>query len=287
MPVRAALLALSLLLASPILAGTTPTLPSICPSQTTVMRELARQADFDAPADINQLIVNVIDGKLPQVRQQLATMSSTSAARWRQSALIIATYARQPAIVEAMLDDGAEVNAKGNLPGLKCKFKTQAQKNAEADPNAYTATAKPQAAFDEAAVMAFGNAGPDGPALFTATQCADVPTMELLLRHHADVDAKPAPDVGDSLALAVGTNNATAAKLLLDHGANPDRALLSATALDRASMVEMLLDHGADPCRSNQFIRKPGATLASIGKKQGIPDVLLKRLVCPANTNDH
>lgn len=285
MTVRAALLAMSLLLASPILAGTTPTLPSICPSQTAVMRELARQADFDVSADIDRLIVNVIDGNLPQVRQQLATMSPTSAARWRQSALIIATYARQPAVVEAMLDDGAKANAKGSLPGLKCTFKTQAQKKAQADPNAYTATAKPQAAFDEAALLAFGNAGPDGPALFTATLCADVPTMEVLLRHHADVDAKQAANSVDPLAFAVFTGNMTTAKLLLDHHANPDRALLSATAGDRASMVELLLDHSADPCRSNRLIRKPGATLASIGKKQGIPDVLLKRLVCPANVN--
>lgn len=278
---------MSWLLAGPILAGTAPTLPSICPSQTVGMRELARQADFNVSADINRLIVNVIDGKLPQVRQQLAAMSPTSAARWRQSALIIATYARQPAIVEAMLDDGAKVNAKGSLPGLKCKFKTQAQKRVQADPNAYTPTAKPLTNFDEAVVLAFGNAGPDGPALFTATQCADVPTMEILLRHHADVDAKAAANSADPLAFAVFMGNMTTANLLLEHHANPDRALLTATTGDRAKMVELLLDHGAYPCRSNRFIHKPGATLASIGKKQGVPDVLLKRLACPADANAH
>lgn len=287
MPVRAALLALSLLLASPILAGTTPALPSICPSKTIVMRGLARQADFDVPADINRMIVNVIDGKLPQVRQQLAALSPTSAARWRQSALIIAAYARQPAIVEAMLDDGAKVNGRGNLPNLKWKFKTQAQKKTEADPNAYSATANPHAAFDEAAVMAFGNAALDGPALFTATQCADIPTMEILLRHHADVEAKPGANSVTALAFAVFMGNMTTSKLLLDHHANPDRALLSATEDDHASLVKLLLDHGADPCRSNRFIRKPGVTVASIGKKQGIPDVLVNRLVCPADTNVH
>ena len=287
MPARAAFLALSLLLASPVLAGPAPTPASFCPVQTTLMRELARRADFDVPPAINQLMVNVIDGKLQQVRQQLAAMPPTSAARWRQSALIIATYARQPAVVEAMLDDGAKVNDRGSLPTLKCKFKTQAQKKAEADPNAYTATAKPQAAFDEAAVMAFGNAGLDGPALFTATQCADVPTMEILLRHHADIDAKPAANTVNALGFAAVMGNMTTAKLLLDHHANPDRALLSATEVDHASLVELLLDRGADPCRSNRFIRKPGVTVASIGKKQGIPDVLLKRLVCRADANAH
>lgn len=287
MPARAAFLALSLLLASPVLAGPAPTPASFCPVQTTLMRELARRADFDVPPAINQLMVNVIDGKLQQVRQQLAAMPPTSAARWRQSALIIATYARQPAVVEAMLDDGAKVNDRGSLPTLKCKLKTQAQKSIQADPNAWTPTAKPRTQSYEGVFLAFGNARLDGPALFTATQCADVPTMEILLRHHADVDAKPAANVVSPLAFAVGTPDATSAKLLLDHGANPDRALLSATALDHAGMVELLLDHGADPCRSNRLIRKPGATLASIGKKQGIPDVLWKRLVCPTNANSH
>jgi len=38
---------------------------------------------FDAPPAINTLMLNRVDGKMPQVRQQLSEMNKSDAAIWR------------------------------------------------------------------------------------------------------------------------------------------------------------------------------------------------------------
>jgi hypothetical protein len=285
---RIALIMVGALLAGSVIADNhLKPLPSICPPQTALMRRLALQGVFDVTPSINTLIVNVIDGKLPQVRQQLSVMPATDAVRWRQSALIIAAYAQNPAIVEALLHDGAAINGQGWIPRLNRSFHDQAIEAVQKDPNWET---NPTMAFDAhpdaGAVLAF-QGSLDGPALSIGAECGDAVMINALLSHHPDIDAKPAPNVVNPLGFAIATSNKTIARLLLDRGANPDDALRLATALGHADMAELLLNHGADPCRANLKVRTPGATLVSIGNKKGLPDALLRRLACPAVATTH
>lgn len=133
---RIAMLSVGVLLSGAIAAAEKPRPPStlICPVQTNWTRLLAVAGAFDAPPAINALIVNVINGKLPQVRQQLDAMNPVDAARWRQSALVIAAYAREPAMVAGLLDDGALVDGQGMLPGVDCKSRDRVIAQMKKDP---------------------------------------------------------------------------------------------------------------------------------------------------------
>lgn len=252
--------------------------PPFCSWQTTLMHRMAMQDTFDEPPAINALIANAIDGKLPQVREQLSAMPAADASRWRQSALIAAAYAQKPALVEALLHDGAAVNDKGRLPGLKRGFHDQVVDEMKKNPGWETS---PNLFPDADAVLTFEGGG-DGPALFIAAQCGDVSTMNVLLHHHPDVDVRPVPNSVNALEFATIAGNTAIVQMLLDGGAHPDSALRLATAHGNATLVKQLLDHGADPCHADVGISMPGTTLASIGEKKGLPNALIKRLACPA-----
>lgn len=103
-----------------------------------------------------------------------------------------------------------------------------------------------------------GNQGQQlGPALLAASGCNDVATLDVLLRHHADVMIH-APHSADALTVAV--------------------------VKGEAGIAQRLLDHGANACSDDDRIgkRKPGTTLASIGRREHLPDALVKRLRCRA-----
>lgn len=154
---RMALLVAGLLLAGNAAGTDPPRSPSalICAVQTHWTRLLAVDGAFDGPRAINALIVNVIDGKLPQVRQQLQALPQADAVRWRQSALVIAAYARMPAMVAGLLEDGALVDGQGTLPRLDGKLRDQLIAAAKKDPNWDTADPERETANELDAVLPF------------------------------------------------------------------------------------------------------------------------------------
>ena len=278
----------------------------VCPSQTALTRTLAVRGVFAAPLAINALIVNVIDGKLPQVRQQLDAMAPVDGAHWRQSALIVAAYARDPAMVAGLLDDGALVDGQGMPPALEGKFRDQLLAEVKKDPKWATLQADPMTARDLDALFVF-DGRPDGPVATIAAQCGDLATLDVALSHHANVKARIRGS-NDVVVMAVLANNPVIVKRLLDHGADPTHTLgnssdglIAAIVEGNASMVTLLLDHGADPCaeyRTRQLHLNTYAaehheqkrtlpTDAAVGRRNNLPDDLVARLTCSAVASEH
>lgn len=261
---RLALIACALCVLQPAIA--TEAAPSsgnhinICRQALPTIRDMWQQDLIEAPPAAATVIVDAIDGKLPQVRQDLAALPPGEQAHWRQVAMLTASNAYQPAVVEGLLDDGAAVDAPALLPPFKQAFYRQTLDAAEHDPRfggpAAIKTLQSQGLISNGANLF-------GPALIVATNCDDAATLDVLLRHHANLAiraaASPKPDAPRG----------------------PD-ALTIAVIQGYPGIAQRLLDHGADVCASNRLIRKPGATLASIGKRSHLPDALIQRLACPA-----
>jgi hypothetical protein len=299
---RIALLVVGLLLAGTVkgVEKPRPSLTLICPAQTALARTLAVHDAFDAPPAVNALIVNVIDGKLAQVRQQLDAMDTAYAARWRQSALVIATYARNPAMVAGLLDGGALVDGQGALPDLKRKVRDELMAEVKKDPKWATVDPAPKTARELDAVFLF-DGRLDGPAATIAAQCGDLATLDVVLDHHANLKAR-VPHSNDVMVMAVTADDPAIVKRLLDNGADPTNALgdssdglITAIVDGNAAMVTLLLDHGADPCveyrnrqqRLDAYLTKHHKQKkilpsdAEIGRRQKLPDDLVARLSCP------
>lgn len=98
----------------------------------------------------------------------------------------------------------------------------------------------------------------DGTAIHTAAKANDPVYLEILLAHGADPDT-PRPDTQRSpLSEATGAGNEAQFRMLLEAGADPDRAdRMGDTALHRAARtgpyweVLALLEAGADPLARN------------------------------------
>ncbi len=205
-------------------------------------------------------MVDVIDGKLPQVRQQLQQMKPADARLWRQSAMVAAAWSGQHAVVEGLLDDGAQVDGAGWVPAYKSAFFDQ-----EVD------GMKHDAPIGEAGVKTLKETGTlsnqgssNTIALAGAVYCGDVATLDVLLRHHVNLAQREASNVVDALTEATGEGN--------------------------AAIVQRLLDHGADPCAEDRHFAeldrqqtgRPKRTLAQIGSRAKLPAALVARLTCPA-----
>ena len=299
---RVALLAAGFLLAGTAAADEKTAFPPalICPYLTSMTRGLAAHGDFNAPPAINALFVNVIDGKLLQVRQQLDSMNPADAARWRQSALVIATYARKPAMVAGLLDDGALVDGQGTLPGLDCKFRDQLIAEIKKDPKWATVDPAPRTGRLLDTVLLF-DGQPDGPVATIAAQCGDLATLDVALNHHANLKAR-IPHSKDVVVMAVLSDNPVIVKRLLDRGADPSSAatgstdgLITAIIEGNAAMVTLLLDHGADPCAEDRSRQRshdvyqarhrgehhPLISAADIARRRNLPGDIVARLTCP------
>lgn len=225
---------------------------NICRQVLPTVRGLWRRDLYDAPPAVAAVMVDAIDGRLPQLRRGLAALPPDEQAHWRQITMLTAADAYQPAVVDGLLDDGAAVDEPARLPALKSGFYRQVGKTMARDPH-----------FGHDAVQGLQSAGVMnnhgnlvGPALPMAVACSDTATLDVLLRHHANVMARAAPDVTDALTAAVIDGD--------------------------APIVSRLLDHGADACADDRRIRRPGTTLASIGQRQHLPAALVQRLTCHA-----
>ena len=303
---RLALLVATLSLAGPAASGekTHASLSAICPVQTNWTRLLAADDAFDGPPEINAFILNVIKGRLPEVRLQLATINPADAARWRQSALIIAAYAKESAMVDGLLDDGALVDGLGTLPGIDRKSRERVVAQMKKDRQWTSVSPDEKAALERDSPIAalLFNSRFEGPVATIAAQCGDLLTLDVALKHHANLKLR-IPHSNDAVAMAVHADNPVVVKRLLDHGANPTSApprltdgLTTAILEGKSDMVTLLLDYGADPCTDDRRRqrrhdadqakqpgqKKPVISDATIARRQNLPDDLVARLTCPA-----
>jgi ankyrin repeat protein len=201
------------------------------------------------------LLADAGDGRLDEVRRKLSAMSADEAIRWRQSAMMFAVQSGQSDVVAALLDDGADANATALLPGYKKEFFSRTL-----NPSMRRTFVENGMLNDHDTLF--------GPALPIAASCGDVATVDALLRHHADVMARQAPNIADALDTATMEGNAAIVQRLLDHGAN-------ACMHDRLGRERMLK---AD----RKFI-----PLAEVGRRAGLPADLTARLICPAMASAH
>ena len=258
---RLALLACALYVMQPAFAQEPVPTTNLCRQTMPAVRELWQHDLYDAPPAVAAVMLDAIDGKLPQVRQGLAALPPHEQAHWRQVAMITAASTYQAAVVDGLLDDGAAVDDPSRLPPLKSSFEHQLENTMAQDPRMGPNAVK---VFKAAGVMR--NDGSDvGPALLAAANCDDPATLDVLLRHHANVAVRAAPPLKPDIPRS-------------------SYALLIAVVHGYADITQRLLNHGADVCASNRRIRKPGATLATIGRRNHLPDTLIQRLACPATT---
>jgi hypothetical protein len=250
-----ALVTCALLLSRAAVAADTAPAPELCRQEAPLVRKLWLHSLYDAPAAIDALMVDAIDGKLPQVRQQLARLKPADMARWRQTAMLTAAYAGQTAVVDGLLDDGAAVDGAGWIPPMQDNFYRLTVDNMKHDPH----FGGPHAVKALSAAGLIANRPQQiGPAIIAAADCGDLATLDVLLRHHANLGWRSTPHSADALVIA--------------------------TVHGDAAIVQRLLDHGADPCIDDRFIQshKPGASLATISQHSGLPASLTRRLSCPA-----
>ncbi len=210
---------------------------------------------YDAPPAISKMMVDVIDGKLPRVRRQLHAMKPTDASHWRQTVLLTAAWTGQSTVVDGLLNDGAADNDPGWIPPYKAAFFIRTVNAMQHDPRFAGQNAVKGAM---ATVMQY-RGHYTGPALMAGTKCADAATPDVLLRHHANIAQRVAPNDTYALTLAIVTGD--------------------------ASVVPLLLDHGADPCADDQHIARfhrkhptrSTHTLARIGTSPALPVAVLAR----------
>lgn len=236
---------------------------NICRQALPTIRSIWQRDLFDAPPAVAAVMVDAIDGKLQQVRHDLAALPAPDQAHWRQVAMLTAASTYQPAVVDGLLEDGAVVDDPALLPPFKQTFTHQVLDAAGHDPR-FGGPAAVKALQSHGLVD--NSANLFGPALIVVANCDDAATLDVLLRHHADPMVR------------------AAASLKPDALRGP-YALIIAVTQGYADVAQRLLDHGADVCASNRLIRKPGATLANIGKHNHLPEALIQRLNCPATAS--
>jgi ankyrin repeat protein len=205
--------------------------------------EMPGRADESAPAAretspaLQRLIDAITNRDLAQVKSLLAadTGLATSSDGSGSTALMHAASSGTVAIMQTLIDAGAEVNAK----------------------NGRSATALHWAAADEAKVKMLLRSGAAVEAktvegrtalYIAATMPAGAAAMRHLLEAGADVHA--ATMVGATALFPAVNGSAEATKLLLDKGADPNRATLSGVTpilfTRDAAIVALLVARGAD-----------------------------------------
>ena len=256
----APLLLATALFTQAVTATPDPPLRDVCRQSIPTVREMWLKGAYDAPPVVAAMMVNVIDGKLPQVRQQLQQMKPDDARLWRQSAMVAAAWSGQAAVVDGLLNDGANVDGAGWVPAYKSAFFDQ-----EVDGMKHDARIGAAGVKTLKSTGTLSNQGSsDMLALAGAVTCGDMATLDVLLRHHVNVAQREAPNVVDALSEATVNGDAPVVQRLLDHGADP--------CVDDRRMAERHREHPDSAL----------PTLAKIGSNANLPAALVARLSCPA-----
>ena len=266
---RIAAMTLGLALAGQAVAAghKTPPQREICRQSTPLIRDLWSKGTYDAPPAVATLMLDAIDGKLPEARQQLHAMPSADAARWRQLAMLT-VWTGRATVVDGLLDDGAAVDARGWIPPFKPEFFGQTVHAMQHDAR-FGGPVAVKGLMTKGLVR--NRSQSTGPALIVATECGDLATLDVLLRHHASIAQNNAPNEADVLTMATIEGDAPVARLLLNHGADP-------CASDRR-LAQAHLKHPTMPM--------PARTLAQIGSHATLPAALVARLSCPVVAATH
>jgi len=255
MSYRLVALALGWLLATSATAGDGLPLANICRTARAALPVDSLVGQLATSPAHASLLADAGDGRLAVVRRKLGAMPQDEVTHWRQSAMMFAAQAGQSDVVAGLLDDGADANATALLPGYKKEFFSRTL-----DPSMRRTFVKNGTLNDHDTLI--------GPALPIAAGCGDVATVDALLRHHADVMARQAPNIADALDMATMEGNAAIVQRLLDHGA-------TACTHDRLGRERMLK-------AKRKFI-----PLAEVGRRAGLPADQTARLICPAMAFAH
>ncbi|HET6905455.1 MAG TPA: ankyrin repeat domain-containing protein [Rhodanobacteraceae bacterium] len=240
--------------------GASPSTQEQCRQERPLVRELWQRGLYDAPALAKHVVIAAISGDLADVRQSLDALPRSEVARWRQVAMYTAAEQGQSAVVDALLDDGADANGSAEMPPFTSAAYSEIQTAMDKDPR--FGGAKAIRGMQALGIM---NNDPrqSGPALLAAIACGDLATVEVLLRHHANPMARLIPGGADPFSFAI--------------------------VYGEAEITQTLLSHGADPCAEDRRIfsnferlHKPtaGHDVASIGKRNGFPSALVAGLEC-------
>jgi hypothetical protein len=249
---RLALIACALCALQPAVAAEPASDTNTCRLALPMIREAWQQGAYDTSPALAAVMVDAIDGKLARVREGLAALPAAGQAHWRQVATMTAANTYQPAVVDGLLDDGAAVEGKVRLPPFKSAVHDQLLDSMDHD--AHFGGPGTVKAMQSTGLMD-GNRGLlVGPMVSMVASCEDAATLEVLLRHHANPMARSAPNVADALTLAVINGH--------------------------AAITTLLLDHGADVCEDDRHFHKPGITLASLSRRNHLPEALVQRLTC-------
>jgi hypothetical protein len=251
---------LALMVASPLLAASNAHQFNVrlCHNIRHLDRGLWQHGLYATSPTVAHAMLFAVDGDTAKLRKALAAMPPKAAQQWRQAALGFAALDGRTDTVEALLDDGAKPDAWGYEPPLRSTFFKRVIGDAKRDPR--LGGAKGVVGFQKAGLID-NQPRRVAPAMIVVVQCDDLATAKVLLRHQVDPMHRIRP-----------------------HGADP---FMMAVLDGQADITRLFLEHGASPCVEDARIaansqRHPIPTVASIGKDEGLPAALVKRLTCPA-----
>ena len=224
--------------------GVTP-LALACENTNAAMVETLLAAGADATAAVGAgetvLMSCARTGSVVAVRALLVAGADVNRREptEEQTALMWAVAQRHPAVVEVLLESGADVHARSRVRRKVISRRLQSDLKYGELGRSYGTDA------EETRIGGFT------PLLFAARQ-GDLDSARLLLAKGADVN-DTAPDGTSALVVATHSGHGTLAIFLLDRGANPNAAEAGYTALHAAvltgdlNLVEALLAHEARP----------------------------------------
>jgi hypothetical protein len=168
--------------------------------------------------------------------------------QWRQDALdhrlIEAIKLHQTDKAISLLNHGASADSQDT------PYESATIRKLVSDVWARLRGTKPPKEYYPSALMLAGIVNIDRDAImFTIHR--DVPLMQALLIHGADPNPPAGPYDLTALDMQICAGDAEVVKMMLDHGAQPNRKireypLLVAVLSDRADIARLLLEHGAD-----------------------------------------
>ena len=224
--------------------GVTP-LALACENTNAAMVETLLAAGADATAAVGAgetvLMSCARTGSVVAVRALLGAGADVNRREptEEQTALMWAVAQRHPAVVEVLLESGADVHARSRVRRKVISRRLQSELKYGELGRSYGTDA------EETRIGGFT------PLLFAARQ-GDIDSARLLLAKDANVN-DTAPDGTSALVVATHSGHGTLATFLLDRGANPNAAEAGYTALHAAALtgdldlVAALLAHEARP----------------------------------------
>lgn len=237
-----------------------PAPAKICREARLLVRAAWQHRGYVATAEESRIIVEAMDGDITAVRKGLRTLPAKDIPRWRQLAMFDAAFAGQPATVAALLRDGAKPNASSSRPPYTATFYQAGVRTMQS-----TVGVKTVDGFKAMGLMK-NDQVETGPAILMAIRCDSLPVVRVLLERGANPNVRPLPD-------------------------SPEDPLVEAIFGGDPRMVRLLIDQGADPCMDDRWSaarwnaeqrRSPAPTMASMGRKVGLPVTVINRLTCGA-----